>query len=451
MSNPSPRVTPSIDVSAIIDNGGFGPFHLLLTLLCFLCLVLDGFDTQAVSYAGPALTRDWKIASALLGPVFGANNFGVLVGSLALPMLADKIGRRPILIAGTVGFGAITLLTGFAENTAQMIAFRFAGGVGLGSIIPNATALINEYIPVKLRVPVVIAFGCGMNAGGALGGLVAAALIPHFGWRSVFFAGGVLPLLLAAAMLPWLPESLKFLVLSGRDPARWLRRIDPKLQAAGLRWDASASYRVPEPAPRPGIPFAHLFSDRRVAGTVLLWVVSFMNLLNLYLLTNWLPTITRDAGIPARSALLVGVAFQIGGTVGTLGLALASKWARRRLQLTTLLALSFAIAAISIALTGQPGLPLALLFVVVFISGWCISGSQPGVNSLSASYYPTELRSTGIGASLGVGRVGAIAGPVLVGFALSYHWTTHAIFIAAAVPALISALAVLALAPTMRR
>jgi MFS transporter, AAHS family, 4-hydroxybenzoate transporter len=174
-----------------------------------------------------------------------------------------------------------------------------------------------------------------------------------------------------------------------------------------------------------------------------------MNLLNLYLLTNWLPTITRDAGVPASAALLVGVAFQVGGTVGTLGLALGLAWLRGRLRLITVLAVSFAIAAVSIALTGQAGLPLGLLFMVVFISGWCISGSQPGVNSLSASYYPTGLRSTGIGAGLGVGRVGAIVGPVLVGFALSYRWTNHEIFLSAAVPAVISMLAVLALAPAI--
>ncbi|HXP85135.1 MAG TPA: MFS transporter [Bryobacteraceae bacterium] len=174
-----------------------------------------------------------------------------------------------------------------------------------------------------------------------------------------------------------------------------------------------------------------------------------MNLLNLYLLTNWLPTITRDSGVPARAALLVGVAFQVGGTVGTLGLAQGLTWLRGRLRLVTVLAISFAIAAVSIALTGQSGLPLTLLFVVVFVSGWCISGSQPGVNSLSASYYPTGLRSTGIGASLGVGRVGAIVGPVLVGFALSSRWTSHAIFLSAAVPAVISMLAVLALAPAI--
>jgi AAHS family 4-hydroxybenzoate transporter-like MFS transporter len=376
-----------------------------------------------------------------VGPVFGANNFGVLVGSLTLTMLADKIGRRPVLIAGTVCFGAITLLTAGAGNTGQLMALRFAGGVGLGSIIPNATALLNEYIPLKYRVPVVIAFGCGMNAGGALGGLVAAALIPHFGWRSVFLAGGVLPLLLAAAMLFRLPESLQFLVLHRGNPARWLKRIDSTLPLGPSAW-----YVVREPAPSRGVPLAHLFSDGRAVGTLLLWVVCFMNLLNLYLLTNWLPTITRDAGVSSSAALLVGVAFQVGGTVGTLGLA----WLSRRLRFVTVLAVSFGLAAASIALTGQPGLPLALLFVVVFISGWCISGSQPGVNTLSASYYPTELRSTGIGAGLGVGRVGAIVGPVLVGFALSYHWTSHAIFLAAALPAVISTLAMLALGPAMK-
>jgi AAHS family 4-hydroxybenzoate transporter-like MFS transporter len=443
MSN-APQVRPPIDVSSVIDQAPMGSFHWSLTTLCFLCLLMDGFDTQAVSYTGPFITREWKIASALLGPVFGANNFGVLVGSLTLPMLADRIGRRPLLIAGTLLFGVITLVTGFVGGVGQLIALRFVGGVGLGSIIPNATALMNEYIPVKHRVPMVIAFGCGMNLGGAVGGLVATALIPHFGWRSVFFTGGALPLVLVAAMVFLLPESLQFLVLRGRDPARqvqrWLRGIDPALQVNG-----SGGFVVREPAPRKGVPLPHLFRDGRAGGTVLLWLVTFMNLLNLYLLSNWLPTIVRDAGLSATTALLVGVAFPVGGTVGTLGLALGVVSARRGTRLVTVLTVSFALAAVSIALTGQPGLPLTMLFVTVFVSGWCISGSQPGVNTLSASYYPTELRSTGIGASLGVGRVGAIVGPVLVGFALSAGWTTHGIFYAAAVPAAIATLGMIAL------
>jgi len=243
-SKTTPGVRPPIDVSEVVDHAGMGGFHVLLTLLCFLCLLMDGFDTQAVSYTGPAITRDWKIASSLLGPVFGATNFGVLVGALTLPMLADRIGRRPVLIAGTLFFGAITLLTGLAANVEQLMVLRFAGGVGLGSIIPNATALVNEFTPLKHRVAVVIAFGCGMNAGGALGGLVAAAMIPHFGWRSVFFAGGMLPLLLAVAMVFLLPESLQFLVLHGGDPKRWLGRIDPALPLGPSSW-----FIVREPAP----------------------------------------------------------------------------------------------------------------------------------------------------------------------------------------------------------
>lgn len=393
-----------VNVAEVIDHAELGRFQIGVIVLCAVCLLLDGFDTQAVSYTGPSITREWHIASALLGQVFGATNFGVLVGALTLPMLADKIGRRPILIAGTIFFGVVTFFTGFAASLEQLIVFRFIGGVGLGCIIPNATALVGEYTPLRIRVPVVIAFGCGMNAGGALGGLVAALLIPGFGWRSVFYVGGAIPLLLAIAMLFLLPESLQFLVLRGKNPGKWLRRIN-----SALPMDAATRYVIPERSRR-GVPILHLFHDGRFSGTLLLWVVNFMNLLNIYLLTNWMPTITRDAGLPARLGLLLGALFQVGGTVGTLGLA----WMAGRFRFLTVLTCSFAVASVSIALIGQPGLSLVLLFTVVFISGWCISGSQPAVNTVAATYYPTYLRSTGIGAGLGVGRVGAIVGPVWV-------------------------------------
>jgi MFS transporter, AAHS family, 4-hydroxybenzoate transporter len=430
-----------VNVAEVIDHAELGRFQIGVIVLCAVCLLLDGFDTQAVSYTGPSITREWHIASALLGQVFGATNFGVLVGALTLPMLADKIGRRPILIAGTIFFGVVTFFTGFAASLEQLIVFRFIGGVGLGCIIPNATALVGEYTPLRIRVPVVIAFGCGMNAGGALGGLVAALLIPGFGWRSVFYVGGAIPLLLAIAMLFLLPESLQFLVLRGKNPGKWLRRIN-----SALPMDAATRYVIPERSRR-GVPILHLFHDGRFSGTLLLWVVNFMNLLNIYLLTNWMPTITRDAGLPARLGLLLGALFQVGGTVGTLGLA----WMAGRFRFLTVLTCSFAVASVSIALIGQPGLSLVLLFTVVFISGWCISGSQPAVNTVAATYYPTYLRSTGIGAGLGVGRVGAIVGPVLGGFAVGHQWSGHEIYLAAAVPAAISAVAMFALQTLMRR
>jgi AAHS family 4-hydroxybenzoate transporter-like MFS transporter len=182
------------------------------------------------------------------------------------------------------------------------------------------------------------------------------------------------------------------------------------------------------------VPFWHLFQDGRAVFTVLLWIVNFMNILMLYSLSNWLPTIVTGMGYDQQTAVLVGTLLQVGGTIGTFGLA----WFIARRGFVPVLITSFAVAALSIALIGQPGISLGLLSVVVFIAGWCVVGGQPGLNALSASYYPTYLRATGVGAGLGVGRIGAIVGPYIGGVLIGRQWGAEELFYAAAVPALIS-------------
>ena len=440
---PTRSATPVLDVSELVDNATIGPLHVVVFTLCLLCLLLDGFDVQALGYAAPAIIQDWKIANAALGPVFGAANFGVLVGQLLFAMLADKIGRRPVLIGGAFFFGALTLLTARVHTVPALLGARFVAGVGLGSIIPNATALMGEYSPRRLRVTLMAIVGVGFTAGAALGGFIAAWLIPTFGWPSVFYFGGAVPLVVAALMLVWLPESLPFLVLHGRQldrAAGWLKRIEPT-----ARVTADTRFVVQEKQ-RGGLPVVHLFREGRALGTILIWIVNFMNLLNLYFLSNWLPTVVRGAGYSTSTAVLVGTTLQVGGTLGTFWLT----WLVVRRGFVPVLVSCFAVASLSIALIGQPGLSLAMLVVVVFVAGSCIVGSQPTVNALSGSYYPTFLRSTGIGWGLGIGRAGAIVGPVLGGEFMALRWSTSGIFLAAAVPALVSAVVMVAMRWAMK-
>jgi MFS transporter, AAHS family, 4-hydroxybenzoate transporter len=419
-----------INISEVIDNSKVGAFQIGIYILCALSLILDGFDVQAVGYVGPWLIRDWQITRAELGRVVGAGNFGVLIGAVVFTMVADKIGRRPVLIVATLFFSAVTFLTAYTTSLSQLMIARFIAGIGMGCIIPNATALIGEYSPRRRRVTLMMNVSVAFTAGAAVSGLVSTWLIPTFGWRSMFYFGGATPLIVGVLMAMWLPESLQFLAVNGRtvEVGKWLRRIDPATPTADAK-----GYVVDEQG-RKGVPVVHLFREGRTLATILLWVINFMNLLNLYFLSNWLATVFNDAGYSGQAALMIPTTLQVGGTLGTFGLA----WLISRLNFIPVLTTCFALACLSIALIGQPGLSVGLLFVVVFIAGWCVVGGQPAMNSLAAMYYPTALRSTGIGWCLGVGRVGAIIGPVIAGELLTLKWPTSSLFLAAAVPALIA-------------
>jgi AAHS family 4-hydroxybenzoate transporter-like MFS transporter len=427
----------TINVTELVDQSPLGPIHWTTFGLCLLCLILDGFDVQALGYTAPSIVREWGVSPALLGPVFAAGNFGVLIGALLCSMLADRIGRRPVLIAATLFFAAMTILTTRATSMNELLLYRLIAGIGMGTIIPNASSLVGEYSPQRLRATMIMIVGVGFTAGAAVGGFIANALIPRFGWHSVFYFGGAIPLALAIAMIVLLPESAQLMVLRGKSRAKlaaFINRIAP-----GTNASPTSEFIVREENKK-GVPLMHLFREGRGVATLLFWVVNFMNLLNLYALANWLAIVVTNMGYPSQ-AVLVSTMLQVGGTVGTFGLA----WMVARGGFVRVMSVTFAIAAISIAIIGQQGLTLPMIFVMVFIAGWCVVGSQPGLNALSGAYYPTYVRSTGVGAGLGVGRIGAIVGPIIGGQFLAAHWTTDAMFLAAAVPAAISAVAMFAL------
>jgi AAHS family 4-hydroxybenzoate transporter-like MFS transporter len=431
-----------INVSDVIDNSRIGGFQLGLFILCGLCLIMDGFDVQAIGFVAPALSQDWKISGPVLGSVLTAALVGVLFGSILLSMLADKIGRRPVLIGACLFFSVITLLTGTVQTVPQLLAIRFIAGLALGSIMPNALALVGEYSPPRVRVSAMVIIGTGFTLGAVVGGLVSFWLIPNFGWRSVFFFGGAVPLVIGVFMFFLLPESLQYLALHRKSPeklAKWLRRVDPSVNVT-----PQTQFIVREQREK-GVPMVKLFQEGRAPGTILLWIVYFMNLLNLYFLSSWLPTVVtplvKAAGVSGSYALLVGTTLQVGGVVGAMVLG----WFVSRFGFVPVLTTCFLIGCVNIALIGQPGLSLALLFVVVFLAGLGVVGGQSAVNALAATLYPTDLRSSGIGAGLGVGRSGSIVGPQLAGILIGLHWTPHQLFLAAAVPALISALVMIAM------
>jgi len=437
----SPNKGRVINISDTIDNSRVGSFQIGVFVLCGLCLIMDGFDVQAWGYVAPSLFTEWGIPSAA-GRVASLTLMGVLVGSLLFSMLADKIGRRPVLIGATLYFSLLTLITARVTSLEQLLVIRFIGGLGLGAIMPNAVALVGEYSPKRSRVMAMLVVSNGFTIGAAVAGFIATYLIPNFGWRSVFYFGGTVPLVIGLLIFISLPESLQFLTLRKKGAAtiaRWLKRIEPDVE---IRPDTRF---VVNEEQKGGVPIFTLFHEGRATGTLLLWTMQFMNLINLYMLSTWLPTIARGMGMTTTAALMVGTMFQTGGAVGAVAIGQPiQKWG-----FFGVLIACFAGAGVMIALIGQPGLTSTLLFAVVFLAGFGILGGQAGNNALAATYYPTDLRSTGVGAALGIGRIGSILGPSAAEF-MRPRYSTHQLFIAFAVPALLSAVAVALLRVVMK-
>ncbi|MFL5309808.1 MAG: aromatic acid/H+ symport family MFS transporter [Myxococcales bacterium] len=426
----------TVNVQEFIDARKLSRFQVKVVALCALIVLIDGFDTQAIGYVAPAIVRSWQVNRAALTPVFSAGLFGLMLGALAFGPVADRFGRKPVLIFCTLFFGVMSLLTVTADSVQSLVVLRFITGLGLGGAMPNAIALTTEFAPRRIRATTVMIMFCGFSLGAALGGVAAASLIAHFGWKSVFVLGGIVPCLAFPFLAAMVPESIRYLVVQGgrgEKVAAILSRIDP---GAVVRTDAT--FTVEEHKAK-GFVVRQLFANGRGPFTLLIWVVFFMSLLDLYFLTNWLPTIIHESGIAVSQAALITAMYQVGGTFGTLLLGRLFD----RFSPFVMLALTYLAASVFVLLIGTVGGSIAALVLTVFGAGFCVVGGQIGANALTANSYPTAIRSTGVGWALGIGRIGSIIGPIIGGLLLSLRWPIRQIFLVAAAPVLVASLAAL--------
>jgi AAHS family 4-hydroxybenzoate transporter-like MFS transporter len=424
-----------IDIPSFINERKLGRFQFLVVVLCAITVLLDGYDAQSIAFVAPSIAKEWSLTKLSLGPVFTASLFGLLIGALLFGVVADKIGRRRVIMICTAIFGVCTLLTAHSTDLTQLLIFRLLTGFGLGGAMPNCIALTAEYCPERRRATLVMIMFTGFSFGAAAAGAIAAHVIPEPGWRTVWYVGGILPLVMLPLQFAALPESIRFLVVTNAARERvasLVRRIDP-----GFKLRDDARFGIGE-ANIKGMPVAHLFRSARGVGTVLLWIVFFMNLLDLFFLQNWIPTITSGAGVPVQTAVLIGTLFQIGGIIASflIGMPMDRYGAFR------VLPLMFGLGCVFVIVLGHAGTDVPVLMLLTFGAGFCVIGGQNCANALAAIFYPTAMRSTGVGWCLGIGRIGAIIGPLVVGFLISLKWPTASIFLLGGLPLAVACVAI---------
>ena len=400
-------------VDVAISQGPVRPLQWLVMVLCTLVVIFDGFDVQAIAFTAPVLATEWNLAPGQLGPVFAIGLLGMCIGALVLGPVGDWVGRKTAILLSVAIFSLFSLLTATANGYEQLFIYRLLTGLGLGGALPNATALIAEFAPKRLRGLMISVIFLGIPIGGMAGGMLAASLIPLWGWQSVFVLGGIGPLLLLPVLAIWLPESMGFLAGLGAKGEQRLNRLSARLEI-----DSSVLSTPNQSADEPKLPLAQLFKGGLAGDTLLLWAAFFVNLMAIYFLISWIPSLLVKAGYGVSDGAYTAVALNVGGMVGPLVLAYLIARFGSRLSLVVY----FICAGVSLGLLGRSGESLQLMMVMTFFAGFFTFGAQIGLNVLAASIYPTSARSTGVGWALGVGRVGSILGPILGGILLGLGW-----------------------------
>ncbi len=431
----------TIDVKQFIDERPISPYQWLLVVLCFLVVMADGMDVAIMGFVTPPILQDWNISRAVFGVVISAAPFGLVVGALLAGPSSDRFGRRIVLILAVLAFALLTVAAAFASTPLEMAVLRVLAGMGMGAAMPNSTTLLSEYAPLRRRALMITVMFTGFNLGSALIGFAAGALIPGYGWHSVMLLGGAMPLALVPLLVIFLPESARLLALRGAAADRIARVLG---RVTGHRFAGDELFVSAEPPVAATTPIATLFSDGFGALTGALWATYFMGLLVIYLLTGWLPTLMKDAGLSISTAAYVTALFQIGGTVG----AVAVGWAMDRARPARVIGMAYLGGALFILGVSWFGIASPALTALVFAAGFCMSGAQTGLNAFAPACYPTGARATGVSWMLGMGRFGSIVGSMVGGALLGLGWDFGAILGLLAIPAVLAALAI---ATTARR
>ena len=425
--------TENVDIGSVVDKAKFTSFHFNVVAWCLLIILFDGYDLAINGVVLPLLMQEWGLSAVQAGMLASTALAGMMFGAMFFGSLADKIGRKKVIMICIVLFSGLTFAGGFASNPTEFAILRFFAGLGIGGVMPNLVALTSEYAPQKMRSTLVTTMFSGYAVGGVMAALLGSWFTPNFGWQIMFFIAGI-PLFLLPLIWKFLPESLAFIVKENKQEEA--RRI-----ACRLAPDLSVNEKMIFTLPKVDIPeaanVASLFRRGRTTNTLLFWLAFFTCLLTMYALSSWLPKLMMAAGYSMDNSLMFMMVMNIGAVVGIIGGGILAD----RFHLKPVLMCLGMLGGIVMSLMGFQSNQF-LLYILVFLAGAASIGSQMLLYSYVAQYYPLAIRSTGIGWSSAIGRMGAIVGPILIGSLLGMNLPAYINFIVVGIPVLITAIAV---------
>ena len=428
----------SIDVNQVVDDAKFTPFHLNVLFWCMLVIIFDGYDLVIYGVAMKGLVAQWGLSAKEAGFLGSVALFGMMIGAMALGSLADRYGRKKMIALCLVLFSLFTFLCGFAQNPTQFAIMRFIAGVGIGGAMPNLVAMMAEYSPKRMRSTMVSLMFSGYAIGGMLSAGLGIMIVPSMGWEWMFYLG-IIPLFLLPLIWKFLPESLGFLMRQGKEAE--VRKILPKV-APELNITAEDQLVREEVVVKKSVvPVGQLFAERRGVSTLAFWVSFFCCLLMTYALSTWLPKFMEQAGYELKAGLSFLFAMNIGAMIGAIG----GGWLADKFNIKAVLVAFLLLGSAAFVCLGYKA-PVPVLYVLVTIAGATTIGTQIVLYSYVAIFYPLKIRSTGIGWASGVGRIGAIVGPILGGWLVAMQLPHSTNFMVFAIPAIIATVAVLFIA-----
>ncbi|UIP26278.1 MFS transporter [Acinetobacter towneri] len=422
-----------ININTLIDDAKFTPFHWGVLFWCLMIIIFDGYDLVIYGVALPLLMQEWALSAVQAGLLASTALFGMMFGAMTFGTLSDKLGRKKTIMICVAIFSGFTFLGAFASNPVEFGILRFLAGLGIGGVMPNVVALMTEYAPKRIRSTLVALMFSGYAIGGMTSALLGAWLVPEFGWKIMFYIA-IIPLVTLPLIWKFLPESLMY--LTNKKEIEQTRSIVQKISPS-QQLNGDTEFVLNEVTKGDEAPVKALFQQGRMFSTFMFWIAFFMCLLMVYALGSWLPKLMIQAGYSLGASMIFLFALNIGGMIGAIGGgALAD-----RFHIKKVLTIMFICGAAALILLGFNS-PQIVLYTLIAVAGAATIGSQILLYTFVAQYYPSTVRSTGMGWASGIGRIGAIVGPVLTGALLTMNLPHQMNFFAIAIPGVIAALAI---------